>query len=140
MSVCEHLRAGRYPLSIDCVFDDNLGFTDCLAHCRECQASYLLEMIDWRGNLRLFRLSRPDPGQSARLLRDLDRGSCDLERARAESDQFRLANAEVAALLLIDMSIPRIAALLPPEETMPRSCWRELPCDGSWLDRIRSQV
>ena len=140
MPICEHLRSDSYPLIIDWVFDDAQGFTDCLAHCRVCHQSYLLEMLDWRRNLRLFRVSCTDPGQSERLMRDLEQGSCDLSRAAAESEQFRLANSKVVALLLLDTRTPRIIALVPAEDDIPRHCWRDLPCDGRWIERVQVSV
>lgn len=138
MRACEHLQSGPSPLRVECVFDEQFGFTDCLASCRDCHASYLLEMLDWQGDLRLFRVSRPDPAHSARLLKDLERGSCDIRRAAAEAEQFRLANASGSLLLLMDMTGPRIEAVVEPEPgvRVPRASWRDLPCDGSWIRRV----
>lgn len=138
MALCEHLRVGAYPLIIDCVFDDSLGFTDCLAHCRECGTTYLLEMLDRQGPLRLFRASCPDPDHSARLLRDIERGSCDLSRMGAESELFRLINAHITDLLLLDTAIPRVIATVPAQMDLPRRSWRELPCDGAWISRVQA--
>lgn len=131
MNVCQHLQPHQYPLVIDRVLDDHLGFTDALAHCHECGCTILLEMIDWRGSLRLFRMSVVDQIFAEELLRDLDRGSCDLARAGAQIAQFQQMHAKVTHLLLIDMSLPEIIGIRPVGvERLPRSSWRELPCDG----------
>lgn len=137
MNVCQHLQPGTYPLVIDRVIDDHLGFTDAIAHCRECGSALMLEMLDWRGRLRLFRVSVLDEELVARLLRDLDRGSCDLDRAGSQIAQFQQMHADIDALLLLDTGVPEILALTAAgAERLPRSGWRELPCDGSRITRL----
>jgi hypothetical protein len=140
MSLCEHFRPGTYPFGVDLEIDGHLGFTEALVHCRHCRAPYLLELLDWQGGLRLFRVSEPAPEAAAALLKDLARGSCDLSRAGAEVQQFSLAARRLPELLLIEMSERSIVARYRVENPrlVPGTGWRDLPCDGSWIERIQS--
>ena len=143
--LCEHIRAERYPFSVDLVMDDHLGLTDGVVHCRHCQRAYLLEMLDWADNERVYRISPVDAAHAHRLIGDLQRGSCDLQRAGAEVQHLKTANAFAPWLILVDMREPRIdcmASLLADEESsapsLPGASWRELPCDGSWVKYTRA--
>jgi len=141
-ALCEHLRPGTWPLSIRLVLDDHLGPTDFLADCAECGRTWLLEMLDWRDPLRLLRLAALPADHAARLIRDLERGSCDPARATAELQYVRSSAAPLPWLLLMDVGGPRIEALVPvpDDRRVPGAAWRELPCDGSWVDYARSYV
>jgi len=139
---CAHLRAGAWPLAIRLVLDDHLGPTDYLASCTGCGRTYLLEMLDWRDPLRLLRLAVLPADHAAGLIRDLERGSCDLGRAGAEIEHARSIAAVLPWLLLVDVRGPQIEAVVPapPDRRVPGAGWRELPCDGSWVDYARSYV
>jgi hypothetical protein len=141
-TTCPHLRSGTWPLRWTLVLDDQLGPADGLASCRECGAAYLLEMLDWRGSERLLRLAVLRADVADRLLHDLERGSCDAGRAAAELSHVRSLARTVPWLLLVDTSGPRIVALVPApaDRTVPTAGWRELPCDGAWIDYARSYV
>lgn len=141
-SVCAHLHAGTWPLTIRLVLDDHLGPTDYVASCTSCGRTYLLEMLDWRDPLRLLRLAVLAADHAARLIRDLERGSCDSGRAAAEIEHTRSSAAVLPWLLLVDIRGPRIDALVPApnDRRVPNASWRELTCDGSWVDYARSYV
>jgi len=137
-STCPHLIPGPYPFESALVLDDHLGPTDWLVSCRGCDAAYLLEMLDWAGSRRLYRLRVPEPRAVNRLLQDLDRGSCDLDRASAQAHHFSLTSAQLDVLALLDLGTAELIALLnvPEGVKIPGAGWRELPCDGSWIQRL----
>ncbi|MFP6815998.1 MAG: hypothetical protein VB949_10080 [Pseudomonadales bacterium] len=137
--ICAHLTTGTYPFQVDLVLDDHLGFTDAVVSCRHCRQAYLLEMLDWANHDRLFRICVLNGDHAQRLIRDLTRGSCDLQRAGAEVQQMKTANSFSAWLVLVDTVGPRISAVarLPAERDLPGTSWRELPCDGSWVNYAR---
>lgn len=137
---CTHLRPGTWPLHWDLVLDDQLGPTDGLASCRNCGTVYLLEMLDWRGTERLMRMAVLERALATRLLRDLDRGSCDAGRASAELQHVRSLAVALPQLLLIDTATPAIIAAVPADRPLPTESWRDLACDGGWIDYARSNV
>ena len=139
-SVCAHLTPGAYPLVIDAVLDTNPGITDALTHCHACGQPYFLEMLDCKNTCRLFRLRLVDRSSCAGLLRDLDRGSCDPDRAKQETQHVRLASPLSKSLMLVDVSGPVIVWLASAEENIPGACWRELTCDGAWIERLEPQA
>jgi hypothetical protein len=136
--ICPHLIPGPYPFDSALVLDDHLGPTDWLIRCRSCATAYLLEMLDWDGARRLYRMRVPEPQAVDRLLRDLDRGSCDLSRARDQAHHFSLTSTRLAQLALLDLAAGELIEVLEiPEGTaIPGASWRELPCDGSWVQRL----
>ncbi len=139
--VCAHLPPGPYPFDSVLVLDDHLGPTDWLVRCRTCTAAYLLEMLDWDGPQRLYRMRLPERDAVAGLIRDLERGSCDLNRAGAQAQHFSLNSQPLPVLALLDLRAGTLLALLdvPPEEKLPGASWRELPCDGEWIRRFEQQ-
>lgn len=139
--LCDHVQPGRWPFEVDLVIDEQMGFTDALVACRTCGAPYLLEMLDWRGSLRLMRVSTVDSRRVAGLLHNLGRGSCDLKRAGAEVQQLQAGATFTPWLLLLDATAMRIEALVPVPagRKLPIDSWRALPCDGSWLAWIDSK-
>ncbi len=138
MTPCDHLTAGAYPLEIDLTLDEHLGFTDALTHCRDCGQPYLLELLDWRDGLRLFRMSMPSPAHAQQLVHNLTRGSCDLRRAGAEVQNLQTASPFQRKLLLIDTAVPAIRGLVDAGTLpLPTASWRKLPCDGTWFDQLR---
>ncbi|MEQ8858356.1 MAG: hypothetical protein RIC56_06895 [Pseudomonadales bacterium] len=141
-ALCEHVRPGDWPLRADLVLDDHLGPTDALMSCRLCGRVYLLEMLDWRGRERVMRMSLLAPEHAAGLIHDLGRGSCDAARAAAEIDHARSRARPLPWLLRLDAGGPTILGLapLPPDTRLPSVSWRELPCDGRWVDYARSNT
>jgi hypothetical protein len=96
-------------------------------------------MLDWQGNRRLFRVGAPAPEAARALLKDLSRGSCDLNRAGEEVRQFSLASRRLPVLLLIDMNARTIVmrAELDDARSVPGAGWRDLPCDGSRIAALQ---
>ncbi len=135
---CGHLAPGPYPFRTVLVLDDQLGPTESLIRCRQCDAPYLLEMLDWRGSMRLFRVRRPERSATDALERDLSRGSCDLNRASAEVFQFSLDAEPCPWLLLLDQGAGTLLARIDidAKTAVPTAPWRELPCDGSWIEAL----
>ena len=136
--LCGHLAAGPYPFRTVLVLDDHLGPTESLIRCRQCEAPYLLEMLDWQGGRRLYRVRAPERTATDALEHDLSRGSCDLSRAGAEVFQFTLTAQTQDVLMLLDLDAGTLEALIDIDTatTVPTAPWRELPCDGSWLQAV----
>jgi len=139
--VCEHVHPGQWPFQVELVLDDHLGFTEALVRCRHCGATSLLRMLDWRGPLRVMRMAPMTSDHGDRLIRDLTRGSCDVNRAGAELQHVRLTPLS-RVLILIDTRGPRIEARAdaPAGVTIPGAAWRDLPCNGEWVDYVRSNT
>lgn len=136
-SLCAHTVAGPLPFESVLVLDDHLGPTDWLVRCRTCAAHYLLEMLDWDGPSRLYRVRAPAHDAVAGLLRDLERGSCDLDRAGAEANHFSLSSTRLPTLMRLNLSSSELSALIEASGVrLPGASWRELPCDGSWLKKL----
>ncbi|MCZ6616754.1 MAG: hypothetical protein O7E57_01375 [Gammaproteobacteria bacterium] len=144
--LCEHLKVGAYPFRLQLSLDEHLGMTDALLTCRECDRPYLLEMLDWRGEERLFRVYLPNAVRVIQLIRDLSRGSCDISRAGAEVHHLRTTIPPCRHLLIVDQNFstggPAIVGITtkPDDRTLPSASWRELSCDGQWLDYARSNM
>ena len=137
--LCEHIAAGDYPFQVELVMDHHLGLTDGVVSCRHCRRAYLLEMLDWANADRVFRISALDNDQARRLIRDLTRGSCDVQRAGAEVQHMKTATSFAPWLLLVDTAeaLIRSVAPLAPGTRLPGQSWRELACDGSWVKQAR---
>lgn len=140
--VCGHVRPGQWPFRVELVLDDQLGFTEALVRCRHCGATYLLNMMDWRGPVRVMRMAPLARVHADALIRDLTRGSCDVHRAGAEVQHVRRLAPFSRTLLLMDTGGPLIEALVevPADVRVPAASWRELPCDGEWVDYVRSNT
>lgn len=140
--LCEHLIPGPVPFVTLLVLDDHLGPTELLVRCRHCAtsepATWLLEMLDWLDDLRLFRIRTADPVAAAGLLRDLDRGSCDLRRAQEQVRHFGLSSERLSALLLLNQRTSQVSRIIevPEGDLVPGAGWRDLPCDGSWIRQL----
>ena len=138
MQPCKHLAPGEWPFRIDLVLDAELSFTDALAHCTSCGATYVLELLDRRADQTLFRVSMPGQSASAGLLHSLSRGSCDLNRAGAEVQNLKSLQPYLPTLLLLDQQKPEIVDLVGAGDTrLPATPTRHLPCDGTWFERLR---
>ena len=140
MALCSHIQPGPVPWDVLLVLDDHLGPTDALAVCRTCRTPYLLEMVDWRPPLRLFRVSEPRSDAVQGLLRNLERGSCDLRRAGEEVRHFSQGARRLPWLVLLDTSAYRLEAVVDHPDPLPGASWRELPCDGSLIDEVEGQA
>lgn len=141
-ALCPHASPGHWPFEIELVLDEDPGITDALVRCRECGRSYLLEMLDRQGEHRVLRVAEVDSAEAQRYVRDLTRGSCDVSRAGAEVAHLRSRAVPSRVLLLVSTAEPRIEAVVPvPDDVrIPGAAWRELACDGSWVDYVRARA
>ncbi|HEY5644646.1 MAG TPA: hypothetical protein VIS76_01770 [Pseudomonadales bacterium] len=137
-ALCRHFQPGPCPWETELVMDDHLGPTESLVACRTCGRAYLLEMFDWAASKRLFRVRSPSPEAVSMLMRDLDRGSCDLRRAGEEVRHFSLASDRLPVVLLYDTATATLMARVPLDHAadVPWTGWRDLPCDGTWITRL----
>ncbi len=137
MTPCDHLTPGTWPFEVTLVIDQELSFIDALVRCKRCDASYLLERLDQRGSQGLFRVSMPEGQASERVLYDLSRGSCDLNRAGAEVASLKNQAPFLPLLLLLDLRQPVIVSVIDSSSVrLPGDSARSLPCDGSWFERL----
>lgn len=136
--LCAHLTPGPYPFAIVLVLDDHLGPTELLVRCRQCDHCWLLEMLDWQDDVRLFRVRQPDPEAVAGLLKDLARGSCDINRAGEQARYFSLTSERLPELLLLNIRGATLSAVITPAQhiKVPGTGWRQLVCDGSWIRQL----
>ena len=76
----------------------------------------------------------------AGLIRDLERGSCDLNRATAQAQHFTLTSQALPMVVLLDLRAGTLCSVVKLAEDVradvPVASWRELPCDGSWIQRL----
>ena len=137
-ALCAHMTPGPYPFESVLVLDDHLGPTDWLVRCAACGAPCLLEMLDWSGSRRLYRTRLPDPAAVAGLMRDLERGSCDIRRAGEQARHFSLTSRPLHQLILLDVAARSLLRVLTadPARPIPGAGWRELECDGAWIDAL----
>lgn len=139
MTLCSHMQRGPYPFATLLVLDDHLGPTESLVRCLSCGRAYLLEMLDWLNDERLFRVRAVDADTAQSLVRDLQRGSCDLTRAGEEARHVSLSSERLPALMLLNTRTRELTALLTGPETLaaPGTSWRGLPCDGAWIRKLQ---
>lgn len=112
--ICEHVAAaqpGDTPFLVDVVLDDSGGLTDGLVRCSVCDASYLIELLAWRGPtlaLRRFRVSTMRKADAALYVRDIARGSCDLNRSGAERSALEQQATLSACIIELDVNGMRV--------------------------------
>jgi hypothetical protein len=140
-SACDHLTE-RPDLEILWTLDAYLHTADAYAKCKHCDAHYLVEMIDLDSRAAVFRVARLPADYVAKTVRSLEKGSCDINRARNEA--FALRNAAERLPMLLIMRQGRFVATVPVggDVEIPQESWRDLPCDGTWLtyaDRERER-
>lgn len=136
MTPCDHLKADTWPLTIEHTFTMLVVFADALASCDRCGQTYLLELLDVRNHERLYRLSLSSAEVSAGLIKDLNRGSCDLQRAQAQFDEFSRQSLATDKLLWTDSRANRISGLITADLPLPVEHWQALPRDGDWFKRL----
>ncbi len=132
---CQHLNE-RPALDTLFVLDSHVHLTDAFVRCLHCDAHYLVELADLAGSRALFRVSAIDPTAVQKTIHSLNKGSCDINRARKEVFSLSTAAEELDGLLLMVGGdfvayLPR-----PADMTLPRKSWRTLPCDGNVLDQL----
>ncbi len=137
--LCEHATVGAWPWRTQLTIDEHLGPTDAVMVCTHCGQRCLLQTIDWAGRERAMRVALVDPAEADGVARDLNRGSCDVNRAGAELDYLRSRARAVDVLLCVDAGGPAITARAPVAAAeLPPGGWRRLACDGRWVRYARS--
>jgi hypothetical protein len=133
--VCSHL-AERPDLDIEYALDSHLHVTDAFAKCARCNAHYLLELADMRGTVSVFRVSSLNAAAVAKTIASLNKGSCDINRARDEV--FSLSATTQGTDILLVMRNGRFSEAVPQPLglTLPNKSWRELACDGSVIELL----
>jgi hypothetical protein len=128
---CADLENGRLELEV--LLDDWFGIAEAIARCPECGQDYLLELLDIHGSMRAWRLAPLDADASRRLVRDLSRGSCDVNRAASEVHAVKAAHP-VTGWVVVSAD-GSLAGLHLVETRSPQTnrSWRDLPLDGDWL-------
>lgn len=131
-TACAHLATSApspYPFDIEIVLDEQVGITDAVVRCRQCQQPYLLELIAWSGpqlTHRTYRTSLLDDDVVDDYVHNRSRGSCDVNRAGAEWSavmaQARLTDLE----LTLDVRSATVLAArrLPRDADIPMAHWR----------------
>tara|TARA_B100000959_G_scaffold261178_2_gene298480 strand:- start:203 stop:631 length:429 start_codon:yes stop_codon:yes gene_type:complete len=129
---CAHLRTVAPDLETIFVLDSHLQMADGFVRCTECETHYLLEMVDLTSKAVLYRVSRLNAETVAKTVRSLNKGSCDLDRARNEV--FTLSNGACPLDALLLYADGGYTGLVPnPRPDLPAIGWRELPCDGALI-------
>ncbi len=132
---CPHIVQSP-DLDVVFVMDQHLHATDGFARCRACGVCYLFEMADTAGAVSVFRLSAIGEDAMFATVRSLQKGSCDINRARNEV--FSLSNGASALPVLLVMREGTFTGTvpLPVDCNLPNRSWRELPCDGSVISSL----
>jgi hypothetical protein len=135
LSLCGHLSAlacgGAAPeLAHAFLWQD--GAIDAIWRCRECGEPALARLLDWappRFTLRVYSLAALAARDVTLYLRNVERGSCDASRARAELDALCAAAGRSERLVALDAALDRVVAAGP----MPPGAARE---PGVWPARL----
>jgi len=134
ITACDHLLATSggtpYPFCTESVLDEQAGVTDAIVRCRTCGQAYLIEMLDWSGDLferRRFRTSHLDDDVVEKFMHNRRRGSCDINRVGAE--WFAVQSQAQLTDLELTLDVRRAVVLevrrLPAETDIPMAHWRE---------------
>jgi hypothetical protein len=129
---CPHLNE-RLDLDVLFVLDSHIQLTDAFVRCRHCGATFLIEMADMDKDVCVFRMSGVPADAANKTIRSLQKGSCDINRARNEV--FSLASSKQPCDALLLMRAGQFAGVVasPPDVSLPNRSWRELPCDGALI-------
>ena len=132
---CEHL-VSTPSLETLLVLDAHLHPTDAYLRCARCDAHYLVEMADTNGELSVFRVSAVPADAVARTVRSVNKGSCDINRARDEVASLAASTRELDTLLVMRRGAFSGTVTRPRGMSLPKRSWRELPCDGSVIEAL----
>jgi len=132
---CPHL-ASQPALDILYVLDSHLHMTDGFVQCADCGATFLVEMADTDNGTSLFRVSALSPSAVKDTIRSLQRGSCDINRARHEVFSVAGHAQELDALLIMQGGSFTHTVVRPAQLVLPKRSWRELPCDGTLVQAV----
>ena len=134
LMLCAHVRLGVAPFERLFVIEEHLGLARGLVECKSCRSTYLLELIDLRGNDRAYRVAELDSSHAHALVRTLTRGTCDINRAEGELHHLENRSALLPAVVTMRGGLVIGVRSLPDTRNVPKEHWRALPCDGQWLD------
>lgn len=115
------------------MLDEWLGIAEAIARCPDCGQNYLLELLDIHGGRRAWRLAPLDADASRRLIHDLTRGSCDVNRAAAEVHVIKAAHPVTRWVLVSEDGSLTGLHLMETDSRQTTRAWRDLPLDGSWF-------
>jgi hypothetical protein len=132
-TVCSHVAdaaRGARPFTTVIVMDEVCGMADAVLRCTQCNAPYLLELLDWSGAARIerrYRTSIVDEAILAKYLHNVERGSCDVKRAPAERASFESRaklSRTIVALDSRDLSVLGVETVAADAD-IPMGSWRE---------------
>ena len=136
--LCEHVLEPA-STSIDLVLDGYLQPCDALMSCKLCDVRLLLELCDIDQPEWCYRLSLIGKDLYQSTLRSLGKGSCDLHRAQNELLSLHQQAIPLCQLLVRKDGLNHQLLTIPQDESIPSSSWRDLPCDGGLIRRVRTQ-
>jgi len=122
LSICAHLselRAGDAVPPVAHALLWQAGAVDAVVRCPRCGAHALLRLLDWappRFALRVYSLAALRAEDSALLLRNLERGSCQVARTEAELGALVAAAGPSERLVALDVARDRVVASAPLPE------------------------
>lgn len=123
-------------LEIQQVLDAQLYWTDALLRCQACGQYLLGELIDMQAGERLYRLTAVSQAGAQAVLRSIETGSCDLQRAQTELDYLDNTGQLCDEVLLVEGDQQQTCTW-PSGLSLPSASWRELACDGALLDALK---
>lgn len=131
-TACPHLRDGP-DLEVLLVTDAHLQIADAFVRCRECDAHYLIELVDLLGKDSAYRISSVAEADARAAIKSLSKGSCDINRARNEVFSVSTRAQRLSGLLLAQGGAFLRLVETNPALELPSRNWRELPCDGTLI-------
>ena len=132
---CSHLKQSP-ELDIEYALDTHLHVTDAFAKCARCNAHYLIELADMRGAISVFRVSPLRADAVEKTIASLDKGSCDLNRARDEVFSLSATTQQSDVLLVMRNGLFTEVVPRPENLRLANKSWRELACDGEVIDKL----
>jgi hypothetical protein len=116
------------------VLDQQIYMTDAFVRCGACNTHMLVELVDMQNHLQVFRVLEVDEDAVQATLRSLNKGSCDINRARNEVLAVSSTGRAVDKVLLAKNG--QLTGFVPLAVQLPQGSWRELPCDGTIVQKV----
>lgn len=117
------------------VVDQHIHMTEGFVRCGICNTHMLVELVDINEDVQAFRVFEVNSAAVQATIRSLNKGSCDINRARDEVFALSSAGRAVDKLLLARNG--HFTEFVPLVEQLPQGNWRELPCDGAIVQQVR---
>ena len=95
--ICPHLQDA--DLEVSAIFSQQVFLTAGIVRCKRCNQHYLVELTHSEGPRQLFSVSILEADLAQHTLRSLQKGSCDVTRAGAETLHLR-NSAQLTDVLL----------------------------------------